>query len=33
MCKLTKSLPIKGGLLDFHDSGGKFDRGGEMQGG
>ena len=27
MCKLTKNLPIQGGLLDFQDSGGGFDKG------
>ena len=32
MCKLTKNLPIQGGLLDFQDSGGGFDKGGEIQG-
>ena len=32
MCKLTKNLPIQGGLLDFQDSGGGFDKGGEFRG-
>ena len=27
MCKLTKILPIQGGLLDFHDLRGGFDKG------
>ena len=27
MCKLTKILPIHGGLLDFQDSGEGFDKG------
>ena len=27
LCKLTKLLPIQAGLLDFHDSGGGFDKG------
>ena len=27
-----KNLPIQGGLLDFQDSGGGFDKGGEIQG-
>ena len=33
MCKLTKNLPIQGGLLDFQDSGGGFYKGGgELRG-
>ena len=32
MYKLTKNLPIQGALLDFQDSGGGFDKGGEIQG-
>ena len=32
MCKLTKNLPVQGGLLDFQDSGGGFDKGGEFRG-
>ena len=27
MCKPTKNLTIQGGLLDFQDSGGGFDKG------
>ena len=27
MCKPTKNWPVQGGLLDFQDSGGGFDKG------